>query len=911
MHLSLYISLSTVVVFTVCVHVVRTFHHYNLHRYQNHIHTRHVRISQSATAYRSLSHRRDTNPSTLRCQKQRPLLLKPGVSLDFGRPTSALYMSSENDSGVDDNDNDDSVTPIVNDETLPTSSMIEKNEDKDVKSAGNSFIDMFAADDRKAPITTVSSPSKYKKSPIKSALADVPNEEIKGSEKTESELRAEILRLEAEKDQIVIDKQKLERDRSMMYDIDNFIMALIDIFARYPEQQQQQQQQQLPQESLDSIDIDKDDTAIDSNKHREGEEFVSLIKENESLIKKELIFRLAELASSGLTQREKEIYWEASDRLLRYIKITNMSMYTSLNKDVDREVDNEINNLANIMGGTGSNEMRIYDQINNKWVQMDSATELDKGSSGSSSTMNTTTTNLPPNPWKDAMDNPPSNKDSMGRTMVRFPAALPITMLPLILRAPEISKQDYDILKETVFSDDILNSTLSDYGNFLATFRYNIYVHILYTNVSCKYICTHTHTRKNTHIYIYIYIYTYANFYHFCFNISIIYAHIIFLSLFTLFHPRGVPTESVQETYRKAQARIDLVPGMSDRIRLFVLPEPIFSRGPNNQLGLTSGSTPTLEELKNPKGAKKAQAKRAMIEKYSGAQFEPVFTILSKEAIVKQPDGVELGFKAVNSIFTFGTVFVYTVDQFSLNNDFAQRALNGDEQVVSLVLPVIGGVIALQAVHDIGHAIAAKIHGVKLSLPLAIPSIQIGLFGTVTRFLTFPKSRKAIFDVSIAGPFAGFIASMACMLVGIDITSHATAAELLNYPAIPTGFFDYSILLHQLMEPLGSLNPPSTSDAIGQSKIALTSVHPLIAVGITGMFSNALNFLPIGRLDGGRVAMAIAGRRSANGISFAATLSQAVSLFTTSSPIPLFWGLFVVLFQRGFDIPPEVRFCLL
>lgn len=211
----------------------------------------------------------------------------------------------------------------------------------------------------------------------------------------------------------------------------------------------------------------------------------------------------------------------------------------------------------------------------------------------------------------------------------------------------------------------------------------------------------------------------------------------------------------------------------------------------------------------------------------------------------------------------------------------------------------------MQAVHDIGHAIAAKIHDVKLSLPLAVPSVQLGLFGTVTRFLTFPKSRKAIFDVAIAGPFAGFVASLTCILMGIDLTAHATPAELLNYPAIPTGFFDYSILLHEFMEPLRNIDPSSTADALGQSKTTLTIIHPLVAVGITGMFSNALNFLPIGRLDGGRVAMAIAGRRSANSISFAATLSQAVSLFSTSSPIPLFWGLFVILFQRGFDIPPE------
>ena len=362
-------------------------------------------------------------------------------------------MSSDNDSS---DGNDGSITPIVNDGTSFMSSN-ETKETTEVKSSGNSFIDMFAADDRKAPITTTSSPSKYKKSPINSALADVPNEEIRSSNKTESELRAEILRLEAEKDQIIIDKQKLERDRSMMYDIDDFIVSLIDIFARYPEDTNG------PLET----DVNKEDATVDTVRQKEGEEFVTLMKENEALIKKELIFRLAELASSGLTKREQEIYWKASDRLMRYIKDTDVSMYTSLNKDVDREVDSEINNLANIMG-TDSNEMRIYDQIQNKWVDLGSAAEMKE-----SGDVNTTTASSM-NPWKDAMDNPAGNKDSMGRTMVRFPAALPITMLSLILKAPEISKQDFDIIKETVFSDDILNSTLSDYGTFLATFRYSV-----------------------------------------------------------------------------------------------------------------------------------------------------------------------------------------------------------------------------------------------------------------------------------------------------------------------------------------------------------------------------------------------------------------------------------------------------
>ena len=328
------------------------------------------------------------------------------------------------------------------------------------KVSGNDFINMFAADDRKAPIVTVSSPSKYKKSIIKSALAEVSNEEIKNAGKTMGELRAEVLRLEAEKDQLTFDKQKLEQDRTMMCDIDNFIVNLLDVLARDPEESK-------PSMEGGETGTDAAKTVLDRTEQK-GEEFMKLVKENKALLKKELFFRLAELASSGLTEREQEIYWKASDRLMQYIKETEVSLYNSLNKDMDREVDNEINNLANMIG-SGNDEMRIYDQIQNKWVQLDGP-PIDR-SDRSNDAVNTNTTTTPLNPWKDAMENPPG-KDGMGRTTVRFPAALPITMLSLILRAPEISKQDFDILKKTVFTDDILNSSLTDYGTFLATFRY-------------------------------------------------------------------------------------------------------------------------------------------------------------------------------------------------------------------------------------------------------------------------------------------------------------------------------------------------------------------------------------------------------------------------------------------------------
>jgi hypothetical protein len=73
---------------------------------------------------------------------------------------------------------------------------------------------------------------------------------------------------------------------------------------------------------------------------------------------------------------------------------------------------------------------------------------------------------------------------------------------------------------------------------------------------------------------------------------------------------------------------------------------------------------------------------------------------------------------------------------------------------------------------------------------------------------------------------------------------------------------------------------------------------------MTGLLVNALNFLPIGRLDGGRVVMSIAGRQAANSVSALALAGVAISFITNASPIFFFFGLIIIFLQRGADIPP-------
>jgi Zn-dependent protease len=332
---------------------------------------------------------------------------------------------------------------------------------------------------------------------------------------------------------------------------------------------------------------------------------------------------------------------------------------------------------------------------------------------------------------------------------------------------------------------------------------------------------------------------------------------------------RGTPCTSVQSTYETALRRIALVPGMQDRIRLFLLPE---------YRALTDTSS-------------------VSVEKYSGTKFEVIFTVVPKNAVPRDQGWGEYAFASLLVIGSLLTTFIYSTDVNSMNQQFVQSALDGDISVVGKVVPLALGIVGLQFVHDLGHYIFALLNKVKLSIPFFIPSLQIGLFGTITNFLSYPKSRKQLFDVSIAGPLFGFAASLACTIYGLDLTIDTAPDLLTNYPALPQGFFSSSLFLYELVNYF--------LDIASKDPTALVYVHPAVAVGITGLLVNALNFIPIGRLDGGRVTMAIAGRQSANGIALAALIGQAVSVLTNSSPVNFFWSLVVVFLQRGADYPPE------
>ena len=560
------------------------------------------------------------------------------------------------------------------------------------------------------------------------------------------------------------------------------------------------------------VEIDKVLLELIVNKRLTPAELVAGHKE---LLCKEMYFRIAELANNARGSEEKQALIKLCSDLLDAAKAVDPLLHAELSSDIDKAVNGGTSSGTQSTSapiGRDADSAKMYDQVLQQWIRQSG---LPAGARG-----NETIAGVPPGLLMPGMfPGGPNATFGAGRSpfmagagapgsrqIVRFPAAVPFNMLPMMLRSPELSEQDVAILKDAVFTSDVLRGCVVDHSVFLASFR-------------------------------------------------------------------GEPTVSVLEAYSKAKSRIDLVPGLSERVRLFLLPE------------YRASSTATENNT--------------LTERYSGIKFEPVFVALSRQAEPKLA-GIEYPVVLLSLLATVATTFIYATDVNSLNAGFVEQALAGDEAVVAKVFALLGGLLTLQLAHEAGHFAMATVHKVKLGVPFFIPSLQIGIFGAVTRFLSFPSSRKALFDVSIAGPLVGFMYSLAVLFAGLEQTASASPELLAGFPQLPTGFFSSSFLLFQFVDAYLHIGEAALREAT-----SLTPVHPFVVIGMTGVLVNAFSFMPIGRLDGGRVAMAVAGRKSAGSLSFTALLGGAFSLLSSTSPVVFFWLLFVVFMQRGEDLPPE------
>jgi membrane-associated protease RseP (regulator of RpoE activity) len=203
-------------------------------------------------------------------------------------------------------------------------------------------------------------------------------------------------------------------------------------------------------------------------------------------------------------------------------------------------------------------------------------------------------------------------------------------------------------------------------------------------------------------------------------------------------------------------------------------------------------------------------------------------------------------------------------------------------------LPISAGIWTIFAAHELGHWWQAQHHNVRISLPFFIPSWQIGSFGAITRFESLIPDRKALFDISLAGPAFGGIVSLLMLIGGLLLSHEGSIFQ------VPAQFFQGSLLVGTLARVFlgASLQAP------------LVDVHPLTIVGWLGLVVTALNLMPAGQLDGGRVVQAIYGRKTARRTTVATLIVLGiVALANPGNPIVLYWAIVILFLQRSLERP--------
>ncbi|HYX28932.1 MAG TPA: site-2 protease family protein [Pyrinomonadaceae bacterium] len=194
--------------------------------------------------------------------------------------------------------------------------------------------------------------------------------------------------------------------------------------------------------------------------------------------------------------------------------------------------------------------------------------------------------------------------------------------------------------------------------------------------------------------------------------------------------------------------------------------------------------------------------------------------------------------------------------------------------------------LAILTAHESGHYLFCRYYGVDATLPFFIPQPPLlipGTFGAFIRMKSPVPSRRALFDIGLAGPLAGFAVIVPVAFAAI-LTLHPT--PIVVGEAATTGntiTFNDPLLFRLIARGFRV----DLDNSIANSFYLAAWVGALVT---------ALNLMPVGQLDGGHGVYAVFGktfhRWIAQGVFVAMVGLSLLGWLWHGSPA---WFLFVIL----------------
>jgi len=224
-----------------------------------------------------------------------------------------------------------------------------------------------------------------------------------------------------------------------------------------------------------------------------------------------------------------------------------------------------------------------------------------------------------------------------------------------------------------------------------------------------------------------------------------------------------------------------------------------------------------------------------------------------------------------------------------------------DPGVLLQAWPFAAAVLGILAVHEFGHYALSRYHQVQASLPyfIPLPFNVIGTLGAVIKMQDNIPDRRALFDIGVAGPLAGLVATVAVTAVGVTLDPIRVSGGIitkleLGYPLLIRG------IAVALGEPLAYSDPNLLP-------------NPVVIGGWVGAFVTFLNLIPVGQLDGAHISRSLVGERM-DAVQVVVPvllfcLAGYLFMFEGGRGAPLwgFWGILAVVFARAGTATPLVE----
>ena len=203
--------------------------------------------------------------------------------------------------------------------------------------------------------------------------------------------------------------------------------------------------------------------------------------------------------------------------------------------------------------------------------------------------------------------------------------------------------------------------------------------------------------------------------------------------------------------------------------------------------------------------------------------------------------------------------------------------------------------LAILTAHEAGHYVACRRYGVDATLPFFIPAPPLFLTGTFGAFIKIKSpipSRRALFDIGLAGPIAGFIVAIPIAIAGILTLQHGAAPDASGVGVT----FNDPLFFHFIAR-------------VFNVQLADATPNAFYMAAWIGLLVTSLNLMPVGQLDGGHATFSVFGSRAHKWLGRAAFLTMStlalLGWFWHSSPSGFLYAVLLAVMLRVRHPQPE------